>query len=138
MRLVLDTNIIVSGLLSPKGPPGLLLDLWKEDQAFTLISAEPQLDELIRVTRYPKLRARLAPPLVYDWVVTIRRFGIMQEALPHVTASTDPDDNVMLAIAQAGGADLLVSGDKRDLLALGSHAGTRIVTAREALERLKV
>jgi uncharacterized protein len=43
----------------------------------------------------------------------------------------------VLAVAQVGRADLLVTGNKRDLLALGTHAGARIVTAREAIERLK-
>ena len=49
----------------------------------------------------------------------------------------DPDDDHVLAAALAGSADLIASGDKRDLLPLGSYQGIPIVTAREAVERLE-
>jgi uncharacterized protein len=55
---------------------------------------------------------------------------------PHVVL-TDPDDDHVIAAAVASQADLTASGDKRDLLPLGSHAGIAIVTAREAVERLE-
>ncbi len=137
MRIVLDTNIIVSGLISLSGPPARLLELWDEDQLYTLISAEEQIAELMRVMDYPKLRARLRPALVHEWVFTLRRFGLLLADLPAVNVSPDPSDNFLLAIAQAGQADLLVTGDKRDLLALKSHRGTAIVSAREAVTRLQ-
>ena len=60
----------------------------------------------------------------------------MVPTLPRVDRSPDPKDNFLLALAEAGNADLLVSGDKRDVLALKRHEGTRIVTAREALQAL--
>ena len=51
--------------------------------------------------------------------------------LPVVKRSADPDDDFLLAMAEAGRADFLVTGDKSDLLSLLRHAGTRIITARE-------
>lgn len=57
----------------------------------------------------------------------------MVQPLPAVTACPDPHDNYLLAIAQAGRADFLVTGDKRDLLALRGHEGTRILTVRDFL-----
>ena len=50
---------------------------------------------------------------------------------------TDPDDDHVIAAAVTGQAELIASGDKRDLLPMGSFRGIDIVTAREALERLK-
>ena len=50
---------------------------------------------------------------------------------------TDPDDDHVIAAAVAGQADLIASGDKRDLLPLGSFQGIPIVTAREAVQRLE-
>jgi predicted nucleic acid-binding protein len=51
--------------------------------------------------------------------------------LPVIDASRDPADNFLLAMAQAGEADVLVTGDKRDLISLGSFQRTRIITARQ-------
>jgi predicted nucleic acid-binding protein len=53
-----------------------------------------------------------------------------------VNLSPDPKDNPILAAAIAGKADLIVSGDKKHMLALGAVAGIPIVTAKNALDRL--
>lgn len=66
----------------------------------------------------------------------IRSLGIMVGKLPVVDISPDPYDNFLLTMAEAARADLLVTGDKRGLLNLGSHRNTRIVTARVALDTL--
>jgi putative PIN family toxin of toxin-antitoxin system len=52
MRVVVDTNVFASALLSERSPPGDLVRMWREDR-FTLLTAAPQLEELNRVTRYP-------------------------------------------------------------------------------------
>ena len=57
--------------------------------------------------------------------------------LPEMSLSPDPKDNPMLATTVAGEADLLVSGDKGDMLALGHVEGIPIVTARDAVGRLR-
>ncbi len=53
--------------------------------------------------------------------------------LPVIEVSPDPDDNYLLALAAAGSADFLVTGDKRDLLGIAVYAGTKIVTVRDFL-----
>ena len=63
----------------------------------------------------------------------LRSLAVMLDALPAVDVSPDPYDNDLLAMAEAGRADALVTGDKRDVLALGRHRGIRIVTACDAL-----
>ena len=55
---------------------------------------------------------------------------------PHVTASPDPDDNQILAIAEAASADYLVTGDYGHLVALGRHSGTRILNPRAFVDRV--
>ena len=55
------------------------------------------------------------------------------DKLPVVDASPDPDDNYLLALAVAGRADFLVTGDKRDLLGLAIYRGTKILTVRDFL-----
>jgi predicted nucleic acid-binding protein len=64
----------------------------------------------------------------------IERLAEMPAALPAVRRSPDPHDDFLLALCEAGRAEWLVTGDKADLLALASHAGTRI-TAAAALAR---
>lgn len=95
-----------------------------------------QLEEIAHVTRYPHIQARIQRATAGQLVNAIRGLATMVPALPRVDWSPDPKDNFLLALAQAGEADLLVSGDKRDGLALKRHEGTRILTAREALQVL--
>ena len=132
MRLVVDTNVLVSALLAGSSLPAHLVDLWREGR-FDLLTAAAQLDELTRVTRYPKIRERLAPALAGRLVNDLRELAVVVERLPAVTVCADPCDNYLLAMAVAGGADFLVTGDKHDLLGLGLHEGTRILTVREFL-----
>ena len=132
MRLVVDTNILVSALLSATSLPAHLLLLWRQNR-FVLLTADDQLEELRRVTRYPKIRERLPPALAGRLINDLRGLAVLVDRLPTVTVSPDPDDNYLLALAQVGGADVLLTGDKRDLLALERHGGTRIFTIRAFL-----
>jgi predicted nucleic acid-binding protein len=66
----------------------------------------------------------------------LRRLAVLIAKLPRGDASRDPGDNFLLAMAQAGDADLLVTGDKHDLLILGTYQRTRIVTVRQVLRQL--
>ena len=132
MRLVVDTNILVSALLAGMSLPAQLIVLWRQGR-FDLLTATEQLDELRRVTRYPKIRERLAPALAGRLVNDLRTLAVVVDRLPSVDVSKDTDDNDLLAIAMAGSADILLTGDKRDLLGIASHGGTRIVTVRDFL-----
>ena len=128
----MDTNILVSALLAATSLPAHLLRLWRQGRFDMLTSAE-QIDELRRVTRYPKLRNRLTPALAGRLVNELHGLAVTVTNLPVVAVSPDPDDNHLLALAQAGAADVLVTGDKRDLLALQRHGGTRILGVRALL-----
>ena len=132
MRVVVDTNILVSALLSGASLPAHLIFLWR-DGVFDLLTSDAQLDELMRVTRYPRIRERLPPSLAGRLINELRELAVLIGDLPTVTASPDPDDNYLLATASAGSADFLITGDKRDLLPLARFDGTKIATVREFL-----
>jgi hypothetical protein len=136
VRLVVDTNILISALLSETSLPARLIVLWRDGRFDLLMSAE-QLDELMRVTRYPKIRERLTPALAGRLINEIRDLAIWLDDLPVATGSADPDDNYLLAMASAGAADFLLTGDKRDLLVLEVYRGTKIVTVRDFLATFK-
>jgi len=135
MRVVLDTNVLISALLLENSPPARLITAWRRG-AFTLLSAELQFEELRRATRYPRIRERLRPALAGSLVNELKGVAEIVETLPSIELSPDPYDNFLLAIAVAGQADYLVSGDRRGLLDLELHGGCRIVTARVLLEAL--
>ena len=132
MRLVIDTNILISALFAGTSLPAHLIVLWREGR-FDLLTSADQLDELMRVTRYPKIRERLAPALAGRLINELRDIAVVVKNAPVVTVSPDPYDNYLLAMAAAGSADFLVTGDKRDLLALKLYEGTKIVTVRDFL-----
>lgn len=96
---------------------------WRKGR-FTLLTAPPQLEELTRVARYPKIRARLKPALAGRVINDLRAVAVMVETLPLLDVSSDPYDNYLLSIACGGTADYFVTGDKADLLALGQCAGS--------------
>ena len=132
MRLILDTNVLIAALITRDTPPDALYRAWR-DGAFTLVTSELQLEEFRAVTRRESVRLRLHPAEAGRMVNDLRSLAVLAEPLERLDISPDPYDNFLLAMAQASRADALVTGDKRDLLSLGRPLGTRILTAREAL-----
>jgi len=132
VRLVVDTNILISALLVEASLSAHLIVLWRQGR-FDLLTSAEQLDELMRVTRYPKIRERLAPALAGRLINELRDIAVLLKNLPRVTVCQDPHDAYLLAMAVVGSADFLVTGDKRDLLGLKLYEGTKIVTVRDFL-----
>lgn len=127
MRIVLDVNVLVSGI-GWDGPPNRILRACRTGR-LRLILTEAILEELGRVLAYPKL-ARLAShpdlPVILAWlhrpehlVIPTRRIDVI---------ANDPPDNRILEAAVAGQAELIISGDE-DLLRLAEFEGISIVTA---------
>jgi len=139
MRIVIDTNLLVSGVIST-GLPRQLVDAAKAGE-FELCTSEVLLAELLDVIARGKFAARLAQAGLTPLVIVEDLRALAVVVSPTVVARvvlTDPDDDHVLAAALTGAADLIASGDKRDLLPLGSYQGIPIVTAKEALERIAV
>ena len=135
MRVILDTNILCSALLTPGGPTDQLYRAWR-DKRFVLLTSEEQLEEFRRITRYPRVKAFIEPAASGTMHNELRHVAVVLERLPAVEQSQDPADNFLLAMAESGNADFLVTGVKHGLLSLGTFRSTRIVTARQMLERL--
>jgi hypothetical protein len=129
MRVVLDTNIIVSALLAPAGKPAAIMKSWLEGK-FTLLTCAAHLDELRSTLQKPQVSERIKPHKAGLLVNQIRRMAEDIAPLPRVERSPDPADDFLLALSEGGKADYLVTGDKSGLLVLHRHKKTRIVSAR--------
>jgi len=127
MRVVLDSNILFSALISPHGTPDRIYRAWRAAR-FEVVTSRMQLDEIRRASRYPKLQAVLQPAKVGVMVNNLQRALVLERLASEVDAD-DLDDAFLLAMALASGADYLVTGDRRaGLLQRGHIERTRIVT----------
>jgi putative PIN family toxin of toxin-antitoxin system len=129
IRVVLDTNIVVSALLRSGGLPEAVFNLAVKRSAQLYIS-EPILAEYEEVLRRPRLD--IHPDNVTKALARIREAGLLVAPATPVTATSDPDDNIFLECAQAASARYLVTGNRRDFP--DEWEGTKVVTAREFLE----
>ena len=129
MRVVLDTNVLISAIMIQTGNPAALYRAWQQRQ-FTLLTCAEHLDELRAALRKPAIAERIRPYKAGSLVNEIKKLAESVQELPRIRRSPDPTDDFLLALAEAGRADYLVSGDKSGLLALAHHKGTRIVSAR--------
>jgi len=130
MRVVLDTNILVSALIAPNGYPAAIYNAW-EDGKFTLLTCAEHLEELWATLQKPRVAELIKPYKAGRLVNQIKRLAEAIGELPAVEQSPDPMDDFLLALAEAGQADYLVTGDKSGLLALARHKNTRIISARD-------
>ena len=111
MRAVLDANVLISAILSPRGAPARLLQAWQAGK-FDLVISAGLLAEVRRALAYPKLE-RLVPAADADafvaWLGRSGLLGVDPESEPPVHA-VDPNDDYLLALAAVERA-MLVSGD---------------------------
>ena len=138
MRLVLDTNTAVSGLIWG-GVPGRLLDAAAAGTA-QIISSVPLLEELHDVLFRKKFAAQLAEQAVDAADLFEGYAALVQLVVPAVIGPVilaDPDDDIVLATAVACGADLIVSGDAH-LLGISEFQGIPVLTPSAAVSRLAV
>lgn len=137
MKLVVDTNVLLSGTLWT-GPAARLVDAVLEGVATLCLSADV-LAEFADVIRREKFRPRLEAQGRSVEAILSRFEAVAVVVRPAVIAIPaslrDPDDIHVLACAVAASADVIVTGDE-DLLVLGSFAGIPIIRVRVALEML--
>src|SRR5438132_5088424 len=117
MRVILDTNVLLSALIRRNSVPGRILEGWFDDR-FILITHELQLEELRIVTRRQQIRGLIRRSEAGRLVNQLRANAELITQLPHTRRSDDPADDFLLALSDAGRADHLVTGDKAGLLSL--------------------
>ncbi len=130
MRAVIDTNVLIAALISPRGIPASIYNAWQEGR-FTLLTCTEQLDELRATLHKPAIAELIKPYKAGRLVNELKTLAEIVGDLPSVSRSDDPTDDFLLALCEAGQADYLVTGDKSGLLTLARQHTARIVSARD-------
>ncbi len=130
MRVVLDTNVLISGVFF-SGPPYLILEAWRNDRLELIVSPEileeyGRVGELLQV-QYPQVEFK---PFLS--LLMVRAEIVLAGPLPEQVCE-DSDDDKFISCALAGGCEIIVSGDKL-LRKVSGYRGVRVVTPREFLE----
>ena len=129
MKIVLDTNVVVSAAVSPKGPPAEIVRAWRA-HSFTWVTSPLLLDELERTLFSPRIRRYLAwgEDEIAEFLATVRQAAEVTSPTRQIDViRDDPADNRVLEAAVSAQADYIVSGD-HDLLNLKTYEGVQIVT----------
>jgi putative PIN family toxin of toxin-antitoxin system len=138
MRVVLDANVMVSGLISRQGPPDHILNKWLSGH-FQLFVSPQILDELRRVLRYPRIYERLPKEQTAE---LLNKIGVASEVLAGTikldVLTIDPSDNIYLSCAVEAKTDYLVTGNRDHFEEAGAKIrGVRIISPRVFLDILK-
>ena len=133
MRCVLDTNVLLSGLLW-EGTPKKYLDAFRFSNIYQLILSPELVNELrIKLSR----KFKVPDDLIFRWEKEISQYAYLVVPKYETDICRDPEDNMILDTASAGNADYIVTGDN-DLLTLKEFKSIPIITPRQFLERIKV
>lgn len=122
MRVVLDTNVLLSGLILPDSLPGRIVQAWREAR-FDLVFSEQMLEEIRRILAYPKINRRLKwdAEEIERFLLLLRfKCVIINPSLMNFDDLRDPDDAAILSALIDSGAEALVTGDE-DLLILANR-----------------
>ena len=131
LKVVLDTNVLISGIFFT-GPPYKILKAWK-DQKFQILLSQEILEEYKRVAQEI---SRKFPSIDIDEILDLVAFyaELVDTSKIKVKTCRDPTDDKFLACALAGGAQVIVSGDKH-LLEIAEFHGVEILSPRDFIEK---
>ncbi|MCI0526560.1 MAG: putative toxin-antitoxin system toxin component, PIN family [Nitrospira sp.] len=134
VRAVVDTNVLVSGLINQAGFPGQILTAFRAGR-FELITSIEINEEVLEVLNQPRIREKYhIGDRIFDIGAILYTQATLVEPKQRVKVSRDPKDNKFLEAALQGKVTYLVTGDKRDLLVLQEYKGIRIVTPAQFIQ----
>jgi putative PIN family toxin of toxin-antitoxin system len=135
--VVLDVNVLISGLISQSGPPYKILDAWL-NQRFTLFVSPQILQEIEHVLIYPRIRARITDAQIIAFVSHLSNKALVTSGELQINVLTnDSSDNKFLACAIEAKAEYLVTGNLVHFAEAGQkYSGIEICSPRKFLEVL--
>jgi putative PIN family toxin of toxin-antitoxin system len=130
MRVILDTNVFISGIFF-SGPPSQILKAWA-NQSLQIILSQQILDEYQRVSEELSSQFQEIDILPIIELVTIHGQFIDTQGLD-ISVCEDPDDDKFLECAVAGKCKIIISGDKH-LLKLSGYEGISVMSPRHFVD----
>ncbi len=138
LRAVLDTNTLISGMITEKGSPAAVLRAW-QNNAFVMVSCQSLIEEFVGVAHRSHLQVKykLTDDRIEEMAQLIRAKAFLTSELYKVDViKDDPDDNVAVSCALEGSAQYIVSGDSH-LISLKEYQGIRMIVAGDFLGILR-
>lgn len=137
IKAVLDTNVLISAIISSKGSPAKIISFWRK-RKFTLIISREILAELESVLGYKRIieKYHLDKKIIEKYLKLFKDFASIYKTKEKVNIiKADPSDNKFLEVAIKAAADFIVSGDNH-LLCLDNFQGVKIVTPKDFYEEI--
>ena len=142
LRAVVDTNVWVSAVLNPAGPPAEVLDAFTGGQ-YVLVTSEPLLNEVRRVLSRPRLvhRYNINSSDVEELLALLRMRAVVVTPPGHLRLCRDPDDDVVIETAMIGDANIVVTRDDDlkgapEVIAFLDELGIPVRSVRQFLAEL--
>lgn len=133
LKVVIDTNVFISGVLTEGGNPSLIIKVWRRTRKYQLFITEKIIQEVLRVMR----KLNLSADIIRDWDRGIRKNAIKVSPARKIEfIKKDPPDDMFLECAIEAHADYIVSGDDH-LKKLNEFEGIEIITPKKFLDILK-
>ncbi|MCL5024103.1 MAG: putative toxin-antitoxin system toxin component, PIN family [Nitrospirae bacterium] len=130
-RVVIDTNVLISGVIQGKGFPYRIVRAWEQGDLI-LITSAATIEEASRVLKYPRIKSKygLDDADIKETVLNLTKYSVFINDLPGVDViKEDPSDNSFLAAALSGKADHIISGDAH-LQNLNAYGGIEIMSPK--------
>jgi len=132
LRVVIDTNVFVSGILTETGNPSIALKAWKRTRKYQLFISEEIIEEVLKVMH----RLEVPKDVINDWDKTIRKNAVIVFPAKKIRAvKNDPSDDKFLECAAQAKADYIVTGDKH-LKKLSRFEEIKIINSKNFLDIL--
>ncbi|WP_338827682.1 putative toxin-antitoxin system toxin component, PIN family [Neomoorella thermoacetica] len=139
MKVVLDTNVVISGLLVPVGPPGRIIDLWADGKIDVVVSPAviTEYMEVFLRPKFAKAGTMEERQQLLEGFINLTNTILVLPDIEIDIINADPSDNRFLECARTGETDCIISGDSH-LLALKEYEEIPIITPGQFLEMIPV
>jgi putative PIN family toxin of toxin-antitoxin system len=138
MRIVLDTNVVISAFLSPAGHSGHILQAWRQQQ-FELVLSQELLNEYAEALAYDRINQRLKflPAQLEEVIANLKNSSVfIEDVYSGIAIVADPDDNMLFSTALSGQAEFIISGDVK-VQTVKEYQGIRVFSPAVFLALLK-